>query len=329
MKKIIVIFILLLTLINCKVNNSFKINTSSNLNYIPYYLKVYEADSLYNLGEYKTAYSILDNLFNTYKIVNMERYNEYETYLRLKVLLNNKSTKDEVLYLFSKYGNVLQNVKKDSLLNRLLKNKRITLNDYKNARDNYLATIDFKKRQLVISMVELDQKYRRLPRTKEVLTKIKESDSLNKIALLKLLKNGFVSRNSIGLSDIEGVGNYERITMAAILNHIADIKNTNFKEFEQIHNRIAKLVKMGVCEPYNLAFFDDGRYVKLDKPDKLIRKIENKNIEHSYLDKIYYYSRFDVFQELNNKQKIMINKNRKNVGLETIEQELNYRENYY
>ena len=85
MKKTIVLLTLILLLLSCK--SKFTSIGDENANYIPYYLKVYEADSLYLTKNYEQSYKILDRLFKNYEPINIETFNEYLNYIRLKLVL--------------------------------------------------------------------------------------------------------------------------------------------------------------------------------------------------------------------------------------------------
>lgn len=84
-KNLILLLILLLFINSCKTHKkNFVVVTKpqiKELNYIPYYLKVYEADSLFNEENYQGAYEILDSLFKTYEPVNTLNIGVYDKYI--------------------------------------------------------------------------------------------------------------------------------------------------------------------------------------------------------------------------------------------------------
>ena len=120
-----------LGLFSCKSN--FTSIGDKNANYIPYYLKVYEADSLYLLGNYKQSYEILDSLFKKFEPINMPVYFEYEQYIKLAYNFN-RQTKKDIRKLSECYNYNLMDLKNDSILQLALngskikekKNKQIT-----------------------------------------------------------------------------------------------------------------------------------------------------------------------------------------------------------
>lgn len=75
-----------------------------NANYIPYYLKVYEADSLYIVENYEKSFKILDSLFKKYEPVNTYIYYEVINYMKLKVILNKRISRKETENWILNYG---------------------------------------------------------------------------------------------------------------------------------------------------------------------------------------------------------------------------------
>jgi len=71
MKNIIIVMSVLL-LISCK--SSYTKIGDKKANYIPYYLKVYEADSLYYAKNYTNYKKELENLFAKYEPINIVLY---------------------------------------------------------------------------------------------------------------------------------------------------------------------------------------------------------------------------------------------------------------
>ncbi|UPT71848.1 MAG: hypothetical protein M0D53_05970 [Flavobacterium sp. JAD_PAG50586_2] len=120
MKKIIILlFLITIVIVSCKSQNQRELvgqPVKHDVNYIPYYLKVYEADSLYIIKEYSKSYSILDSLFKVYPPVNLNIYNEVLNYLQLKIILNKSVDDIELLKLISYYGYKKEFIVNDSIL---------------------------------------------------------------------------------------------------------------------------------------------------------------------------------------------------------------------
>lgn len=83
-KTAILLGIMVTALASCK--SSYTIIGDENANYIPYYLKVYEADSLFIVGDYERSYEILDSLFKKYEPIEIQGYYEYSSYVFSAVL---------------------------------------------------------------------------------------------------------------------------------------------------------------------------------------------------------------------------------------------------
>jgi hypothetical protein len=101
MKKIItILFSGLIVMISCKskvLERNVAINEKAEVNYIPYYLKVNEADSLFLVGDYRKSHHILDSLFKKFEPLNQESYKEYFIYLTNKLVLNDFDKIDLIL----------------------------------------------------------------------------------------------------------------------------------------------------------------------------------------------------------------------------------------
>ena len=69
--KVGMFFLISISFISCK---SYQKIGGENSNYIPYYLKVYEADSLFLVKNYSLAYDKFDSLFKYYEPINMPLY---------------------------------------------------------------------------------------------------------------------------------------------------------------------------------------------------------------------------------------------------------------
>lgn len=99
---LIVVF-LFLCLISCKSNYT-RIG-DKNANYIPYYLKVYEADSLFLTNNFEKSYYLLDSLFKKYEPINIEGFYEYNVYISSGIMSGNTSNiKKKIANSLVKYG---------------------------------------------------------------------------------------------------------------------------------------------------------------------------------------------------------------------------------
>lgn len=159
-KTVILLGIMLTALVSCK--SSYTKIGDENANYIPYYLKVYEADSLFIVGDYERSYEILDSLFKKYEPVEMEGYYEYSSYVFSAVL----SRKNKNLKKLAKTGYINNgglNTQQVAVLLKLdsinyiigLDNKKI--DKYK---EIYNKNINWKLRKKIDRMSEEDQAIR-------------------------------------------------------------------------------------------------------------------------------------------------------------------------
>lgn len=187
MKFKISLVLLSIIVISCKSkifqeNKTSLLQEQKEVNYIPYYLKVYKADSLYLIGNYERSYQILDSLFKKYEPLNLEKYKEYETYLACSFVLNKKdSLKYKFLRGIEKYGVNVRYIKYDTILQKAFKSCAISLEEIENCRKLYVKKLNFNLRDSIKLICKDDQEVR----ANGVVDykKIKFMDSLNQIKL--------------------------------------------------------------------------------------------------------------------------------------------------
>lgn len=196
LKNIFFIILVSLGFYSCKSNYT-RIG-DKNANYIPYYLKVYEADSLNLVGEYKRSHEILDSLFKKYEPLKLGFYNEYFTYLRNKVILNDFDNIDLVLKkAIEDYGLNIELYEKDSLNFIAIKKTKFTRKDLDGFYKNYLKGLNLEYRYAIEKMIENDQRVRlAVPRDKEEWEKVDKENAEN-IKFL-IAKYGYPSTKKIG-----------------------------------------------------------------------------------------------------------------------------------
>jgi hypothetical protein len=81
------ILLLVVLLLNISCKSSYTRIGDKKANYIPYYLKVYEADSLFLTNNYEQSYKILDSLFKKFEPINMQNYLEYGNYIASAIMI--------------------------------------------------------------------------------------------------------------------------------------------------------------------------------------------------------------------------------------------------
>ena len=195
--KIIVILLGIGFMFSCKVKNQ-EIFNKIDTNYIPYYLKVYEADSLYLIKNYGRSYSILDSLFKVYKPLNLEKYKEYETYISCAFALDLKmSFKDSILKSIENYGSNSRYFKYDSLMNLAYKKAKISNEESLKSTKIYLSKLNFQLRDSIKLMCQEDQRVRR--NKKNYDNQMRMIDSINEIKLKVIIdKYGYPHEKLIG-----------------------------------------------------------------------------------------------------------------------------------
>ena len=170
---------------------------NKELNYIPYYIKVYEADSLYLVNNFEGSFELLDNLFKEYEPLNTERYKEYDTYLSCCYKLKKNI---DLRKLFEKaityYGTNTRYIKYDTLLENAFKTCKFSDIELKDFTNTYRSKLNFKLRDSIIDICKKDQLYRQ---NGDYGKNMSSSDSINKVKLRQIFsKYDYPSEKLIG-----------------------------------------------------------------------------------------------------------------------------------
>lgn len=285
-KSIVLLFLGFLVLISCKSKVIGKTNSfieTKEVNYIPYYLKVYEADSLYLVKEYEKSHKVLDSLFRKFKPLNTEQYKEYETYISCAFALQKKiNFRDSILKSIENYGSNARYFKYDSLMNLAFNNAEISSDNILQSTELYRSKLNLKLRDSIQEMCINDQKPRINARGNNI--EIKKADSLNQVKLKFIFsKYGFPHEKLIGEFYIDSID----LNLNAILLHTERDFRLNF-----LLPKILIAVKMGHAYPENYTqpydrFLEDTSGKQLYGSYNLKREKQNTEfIDKKNLDSI-------------------------------------------
>ena len=253
MKKIVfLILVVSLTVFSCKSNYT-KIG-DKNANYIPYYLKVYEADSLFKAGNYTNTYNILDSIFQIYKPKQTLFINELNIYLELAYKLNkdNKRVDEIIDIMISNYGSNISKFDNGDWV-QIKKMSNYTEQELKEKFLNYKKGLNHDLIESISEMANLDKKFR-----KEGVEKLIDSiDGVNGKKLIKIInKYGYPGHHLVG--GLNQDDKYNPIMLSVLLKHLSD---NDFLILEPI---ILNEVKLGNCSPYIYASMIDNK-IKIDR----------------------------------------------------------------
>ncbi|HSD14690.1 MAG TPA: hypothetical protein VLB74_08585 [Flavobacterium sp.] len=198
---------------SCQAKKAISQNdTIKERNYIPYYLKVYEADSLYITKNYQRSYAILDSLFQKYEPINMDVYYEYLTYLELKSMLKVGVSEKEFASLVAIHGYTLENIHGNDYLSKE-KNSSVVETNYESLRNKYLSGIDLKLRDSIKKMKVDDQRFRGA-NYQQNIDKQRAIDARHAIKLKAIFENiGYPGKKIIGNYSVDKVNFVEITTM--------------------------------------------------------------------------------------------------------------------
>jgi hypothetical protein len=294
MKKIIFLGLLIsLGLFSCKSN--YTRVGDKNANYIPYYLKVYEADSLYLLKNYESSYKILDSLFKKYEPINMPMYFEYENYIKMAVKFN-KVKKEDLKNLARNYDYRYNDFNKDSLLNVALNKFKFSTKQIDDLHNKFESEIDTVYRNLLYKMNFDDQKVR-----------ISGNTDSNEVRIVDFKNDSLLRLNLNRFPTVQKVGSWKKlnhedlngnVSLDVVLIHLSAYENL----FEYYDNRFLDYVRKGECLPKTYAHMKD----------------KNNMIYHN---ESFYHFLFPSIKSMDDNLKKEIDNRRKKTGLPSIEYE--------
>lgn len=287
------IVLLSLLLIFCSCKSKYSRVGNKNSNYIPYFLMVYKADSLYHSKKYTVCKTELKKLFNCYEPINLTQYWEYEKYLKCLIIIDRKKKhKKEFEYLISNLGYKYDYIKKDSVLSIGLIGTNFSSIEINKLEKKYENSIDINLIDMLKKMEYNDQEIRNKSglNHSEKTTLIKMVDLKNDSILKNyILKNGFPNQKKIN-----------GYSLGLLFNHFS--YNGSFDYYKE---NLPYFIKIGLCNPKAYASIIDRWY--------LINKGEP----------FYFVSWIDKLKEIESDSiKIKtINIERKKIGLPTVNQE--------
>jgi hypothetical protein len=210
--------------------------SKKDLNYINYYQKVNEIDSIYRFNNQpQIAVEEYKKLFEVYEPRNQEKIREYETYIVLADKYNidfgGKTSLKKLIYLtapYSVFGSGKEYYplyKKYGIDSIEVKNE---INKWKNSLNQTLLD------SLSIAMIR-DQK-NRSNRDSLII-----ADSKNAVLLKQIFeKNGYPSIYKVGFKG----KNNTNINIPTIFLHMAESK-----DYENLKNKLYQFIKSGECPP--------------------------------------------------------------------------------
>lgn len=257
MKKITFISLVLI-IISCSSKQKFASEKNQEaVNYIPYYLKVYEADSLFTLKDYQGSYIILDDLFKKYDAKNTVSFYEYGTYLASCLMTGNTKNIDvKVRKSYRDFGVlVVLGLDSQKHIDDLIKLSKITPSEIEELKEEYLNSLNQPLISKLTQMVDEDQSVRinYSPEGMAFYEKKhkKELDSI-------FLSSGYPSNKELGQDiffDVHNIKN-KRPRFEVILTHIS--KEADSKDFEELNNKLVPYLKNGTCAPHDYATYYDS-----------------------------------------------------------------------
>jgi hypothetical protein len=257
MKKITIIALVLI-IISCSSKQKFISEQNQEpINYIPYYLKVYEADSLFTLKDYQGSCKILDDLFKKYEAKNTVSFYEYGTYLASCLMTGNTENIDiKVKKSYRDFGVlVVLGLDSQKHIDDLIKLSKITTSEIEELKKEYLNSLNQPLISKLTQMLNEDQSVR-IDYSKDgmVFYEKKHKKELDSI----FLSSGYPSVKELGQDIFFDMNNIKSTIphFEAIIIHIS--KEANKEGFEELNNKLNPYLKNGTCAPHDYATYYDS-----------------------------------------------------------------------
>ena len=286
----IIFLVITLLIVSCK--SSYTEIGDKKANYIPYYLKVYEVDSLFYSGNYADYKNELESLFSKYEPLNITSFNEYENYTKSLISLNKaKKHKRELKTLISNFGYKYEDLLKDSILSIALKNSKMSTNYLNKLEEKYKKGLDAEFIK-TLKKIEFDDEEIRtrqgltLEERKPLMIEVdKKNDSIIKNYILN---NGFPRKEKV-----------DNFSFDLLFNHFSYNGSYDFYK-----KNLPQNIKNGTCNPNDYAALID-RWYRINKGEPF-----------------YYMTWISKLNEIENDSEKFkqINSERKKIGLPSIKQ---------
>lgn len=277
-------------------NKIQKPKDKKDLNYIPYYTKIYKADSLYIVGNYERSYELLDSLFKIYKPLNQGMINELEKYLILSYR-QEKEVNGIIKDLVSKWGYTWETFKNNPTLNEILTYSKIKEEEIDAWNQIRLSHIDLELIKELKDMMRVDQYYRVNAEKRDSMMYY---DSINNVKMKHiLLTKGYPNSRLLG-----NYGEFDNTSISELSTFFNHMSYAGDYEFYK--DKLLEYVKDGSCHPSVWAMLiTRHQEVVAKEPMKymyLYRGLILKMFEEKEYDKIREY-----------------NKSNKEIGLPSLE----------
>lgn len=240
------ILLILVLVCSCKTKSITKQNVllqaEKEVNYIPYYLKVYEADSLFVIKDYANCYKLLDSLFNEYEPLNTLNVYEYNSYIVSSFKTKQfENFRDKVMKIYKEFGVVGFDRTINDSINSVA---GLSNDDIFELNRQYRNSLNDSLRLQILRMSKEDQKVRTTEYSEEGMEFYAKKHEIELDTIFK--KYGFPSEKLIGgISYFNYKSDEELVTPFGILVHQGGNKDAK----EKILPILLEFVKKGDCSP--------------------------------------------------------------------------------
>lgn len=242
------------------VSVSCKIESKTECDYIAnYYQKIYQADIQFETKNYKKAFEMYQEAFNSCEPINTKAYNELANFAETCAILGKNVLAIEFIKKQIERGYEIKWFQQNENFDEIFASEegKKLISEYDYLRNMALSKINLALREEIKQMKIEDQKYRNDNFQKNIKKQV-EIDAYNTNRIIEIFNEfGYPNETVIGSYSIDQTSVY----ISTILLHTPD--SIRMKYFVP---KLTEFIKSGTCSPNTLGTIIDQYYLYNDKP---------------------------------------------------------------
>jgi tetratricopeptide (TPR) repeat protein len=247
------IIFLFIAFVSCKKESKTECDYITN-----YYQKLYQADVEFEIENYKKAFEIYQEAFNSCKPINTEGYNELTNFAETCAILGKNALAIEYIKKQIARGYEIKWFQQNENFDKIFASEegKKLISEYDYLRNMALSKINLSLREEIKQMKIEDQKYRN-DNFKVNINNQVEIDTYNTNRIIEIF-------NEFGYPDETVIGSYAvdqaPVHISGMLLHTSDSIRMNY-----FVPKLTEFVKRGTCSPSTLGNIIDQYYLYNDQ----------------------------------------------------------------
>lgn len=248
------IIILFIVFVSCKKESKAECDYIAN-----YYQKIYQADIEFETENYKKAFEIYQEAFNSCEPINTEAYNELTNFAETCAILDKSELAIEFIKKQIERGYEIKWLQQNKNFDKIFASEegKILISEYDHLRNMTLSKINLALREEIKQMKIEDQKYRN-DNYQENINKQEKIDEYNTNRIIEIFNEfGYPNETVIGSYSV----NQTHVYISTMLLHTSDSIRINY-----FVPKIKEFVKNGTASPSALGTMIDQYYLYNGEP---------------------------------------------------------------